>query len=170
MLWAIWLAAATCCAGPLSNAIVGPEQQADSRIRFAKRQQFNKGEPIDAAGKGAIISGERPLLRSSSHPDLAPGGTNQQIDRDNPDNLGAQSTDNGVVPNLKWRFSDSKTRIFKGGWIREQVISDLPASTDLSAAQVHLTKGSYRELHWHSVVSIDPDSHGFAPTWEPMGC
>ena len=93
-----------------------------------------------------------------------PDGTNHQIDLDNPDNLGAQSTDNGIVPNLKWRFSDSKTRIFNGGWVREQVIADLPASTDLSAAQLHLTKGSYRELHWHSVVSTEtPDSHRFPP-------
>ena len=169
MLWAIWLAAATCSAGPLRNSLVGPEQQAESRIQLAKRQQFNIGQPIDATGKGAVILGKRSPLRSNSCPDHVPGGTNNQIDRDNPSNLGAQSTDNGIVPNLKWRFSDSKTRIFKGGWIREQVISDLPASTDLSAAQVHLTKGSYRELHWHSVVSIDPDSNAFSPAWELMG-
>lgn len=159
MLWAIWLAAATCYAGPLRDSLVGLEQQADSGIWLAKRQQFNEGEPIDGKGKGAVISSEPSPVRSSFDPDRAPGGTNNQVDRANPDNLGAQSTDNGPVPNLKWRFSDSKTRIFNGGWIREQVVTDLPASTDLSAAQLHLTKGSYRELHWHSVVSIEPDSH-----------
>ncbi len=66
--------------------------------------------------------------------------------------MGQQSTDNGVVPNVKWSFSDSKTRILAGGWVREQVITDLPSSTDISAAQQHLTKGSIRELHWHRVV------------------
>lgn len=71
---------------------------------------LGKGQPIDSKGKGA------PLL----------GGTNKQIDLQNPDNLGAQSTDNGVVPNLKWSFSDSKTRLLNGGWVREQVIQDLP--------------------------------------------
>jgi hypothetical protein len=80
------------------------------------------------------------------------GGTNHQIDLQNPDNLGQQSTDNGVVPNLKWSFSDSKTRILNGGWAREQVVTDLPSSHDISAAQQHLTKGSIRELHWHRVV------------------
>lgn len=80
------------------------------------------------------------------------GGTNKQIDLQNPDNLGAQSTDNGVVPNLKWSFSDSKTRILAGGWVREQVITDLPASHDIAAAQQHLKKGAIRELHWHRVV------------------
>ena len=83
-----------------------------------------------------------------------PGGTNKQIDLQNPDNLGAQSTDNGVVPNLKWSFSDSKTRLLNGGWVREQVITDLPSSHDIAAAQQHLKKGAIRELHWHRVVGI----------------
>ena len=80
------------------------------------------------------------------------GGTNHALDLQNPDNLGRQSTDNGVVPNLKWSFSDSKTRILRGGWVREQVVTDLPASKQISSAQQHLTKGSIRELHWHRVV------------------
>lgn len=59
MLWAIWLAAATCSASPLRDSVVGPEQQADSRILLVKRQQFNLGQPIDGKGRGAIISSER---------------------------------------------------------------------------------------------------------------
>jgi hypothetical protein len=66
--------------------------------------------------------------------------------------LGQQSTDSGTVPNLKWRFSDSKTRIYPGGWVREQVDNDLPQSHDIAAAQQHLKKGAIRELHWHRVV------------------
>ncbi|KAI5918031.1 RmlC-like cupin domain-containing protein [Camillea tinctor] len=97
---------------------------------------FSDGQPIDGNGKGAPFS----------------GGTNHQIDLQNPDNLGQQSTDNGVVPNLKWSFSDSKTRILRGGWVREQVVTDLPESRDIASAQQHLTKGSIRELHWHRVA------------------
>ncbi|KAI4596890.1 hypothetical protein LQW54_012616 [Pestalotiopsis sp. IQ-011] len=97
---------------------------------------FGDGQPIDGNGKGAAIL----------------GGTNKALDLQNPDNLGQQSTDNGVVPNLKWSFSDSKTRLLKGGWVREQVVTDLPVSTDISAAQQHLTKGSIRELHWHKTA------------------
>ena len=74
------------------------------------------------------------------------------MDIDNPSNLGQQSTDSGTVPNLKWRFSDSKTRIYPGGWVREQVDNDLPQSHDIAAAQQHLKKGAIRELHWHRVV------------------
>src|ERR1700750_457597 len=84
---------------------------------------------------------------------LLSGGTNHQIDLANPDNLGQQPTDNGVVPNLKWSFSDSKTRLLNGGWVREQVVQDLPQSHDIAGAQQHLRKGAIRELHWHRVVS-----------------
>lgn len=77
--------------------------------------------------------------------------------------------DSGLVPNLKWSFSDSRTRLLRGGWVREQVIQDLPSSHDISAAQQHLKKGAVREvsvtlnpcggstltsakLHWHRVA------------------
>ncbi|KAL8940936.1 MAG: hypothetical protein Q9216_002532 [Gyalolechia sp. 2 TL-2023] len=103
------------------------------RPKLEKRQQFEQGQPINAKGNGAPIT----------------GGTNRYLDLQNPDNLGAQSTDSGSVPNLKWSFSDSKMRIFPGGWVREQVITDLPASHDIAGAQLHLTKGAVRELHWH---------------------
>jgi hypothetical protein len=82
------------------------------------------------------------------------GGTNHELDLQNPDNLGRQSTENGIVPNLKWSFSDFKTRILRGGWVREQVIQDLPQSHDITGVQQHLTKGSIRELHWHKVVRL----------------
>ncbi|KAK1138541.1 hypothetical protein N8T08_002427 [Aspergillus melleus] len=98
-----------------------------------KRSGFSDGQPTDDTGKGASIL----------------GGTNEPLDLQNPDNLGRPSTDNGFVPNLKWSFSDSKTRIFNGGWSREQVVQDLPASRDIAGAQQHLRKGAIRELHWH---------------------
>ncbi len=97
------------------------------------------GQPIDDTGRGA------PLL----------GGTNAAVDAQNPDNLGeVPSRDGGTVPNLKWSFSDSKTKLFHGGWTREQVIADLPSSTTVAAAQQHLKKGGIREMHWHRVVSL----------------
>lgn len=81
------------------------------------------------------------------------GGTNHEIDLQNPNGLGQESRDAGSVPNLKWSFSLSKTKIFPGGWVRQQVIQDLPQSHDIAAAQQHLRKGAIRELHWHTVVS-----------------
>ncbi|KAK3996369.1 oxalate decarboxylase oxdD [Cladorrhinum sp. PSN332] len=120
----------------LAQALLGAAIPSPTVENRADGPQFSNGQPIDGKGKGA------PIL----------GGTNKQIDLQNPDNLGQQSTDNGLVPNLKWSFSDSKTKILKGGWVREQVITDLPSSHDIAAAQQHLSKGAIRELHWHRVA------------------
>lgn len=83
---------------------------------------------------------------------ISSGGTNHQLDLQNPDNLGQEPTDAGTVVNLKWSFSDSHARIFNGGWTRTQVVTDLPSSGDIAAAQQHLKKGALRELHWHKVA------------------
>ena len=85
-----------------------------------KRSQFSQGEPIDDNGKGGPILGQFPYLNTGPFSNPLLGGTNHQIDLQNPDNLAAQSTDAGTVPNLKWSFSQSKTRIFNGGWVRER--------------------------------------------------
>jgi hypothetical protein len=115
---------------------------------------FEDGVPDNEEGKGGPISGaldRRFLLRRFL---IQLGVTNHEIDLENPDNLGRQSTDAGNVVNLKWRMSDSKTTPLEGGWMRQQVITDLPASKDIAGAQQYIEKGGIRELHWHRVVSI----------------
>lgn len=78
--------------------------------------------------------------------------TNEAIDEQNIDNVSPPPTDAGVVPNLKWSFSLSHTRLLKGGWVREQVVTDLPVSKQISAAEQRLAPYAYRELHWHRVA------------------
>ncbi|KAL6853078.1 hypothetical protein ACO1O0_007631 [Amphichorda felina] len=109
----------------LSLSLVGEVLGAPHLVKRGE-DKFDEGQPISGDGKGA------PIL----------GGTNPERDLQSPNGLGQQPTDNGIVPNLKWSFSDSKTRILNGGWVREQVIQDLPSSHDIAAAQQHLTKGS----------------------------
>ncbi|KJX94248.1 oxalate decarboxylase like protein [Zymoseptoria brevis] len=122
--------------GEYQETPIGSSHAPDVTVPGYASGELAKGEPNnDDTKKGATLL----------------GGTNSIIDVQNPSNLGQESTDTGVVPNLKWRFSDSKTALFNGGWAREQVITDLPASVDISSAQQHLKKGAYRELHWHRV-------------------
>jgi oxalate decarboxylase len=99
-------------------------------------------------------------ITSDTNNNSLSGGTNDAIDIENPANLGQESTDAGAVKNLKWRFSDSKTRQLPGGWVREQVITDLPASKGIAGAQQHLTKNSIREMHWHRVAEWGYVYHG----------
>ena len=126
--------------------------------RVSKRSDpANSGQPINNEnGRGAPLLGK---MRRLFHKFflilidlLATGGTNKAVDLQNPDQLRTPTTDNGFVPNVKWSFSQSQTRLFPGGWSREQVIQDLPQSHDIAGAQQHLKKGATRELHWHRVV------------------
>lgn len=107
---------------------------------------------VPKGGKQSDPQQTEPIRGSKGAPIL--GGTNKAVDLQNPDQFRAPSTDNGFVPNVKWSFSQSQTRLFNGGWSREQVIEDLPQSHDIAGAQQHLKKGAIRELHWHRVVSI----------------
>jgi oxalate decarboxylase len=140
-------------ANPIEKRLLSTPQS--KHLRFDRRDEpgYAQGQPIDGKGKGAPLLGEllMPSKKYSSTNNRS-GGTERNIDIDNPANLGQESTDAGAVKNLKWRFSDSKTRQLPGGWVREQVITDLPASNDIAGAQQHLTKGSIRELHWHRVA------------------
>lgn len=79
-------------------------------------------------------------------------GSNTAIDEQNVDNLAPPTTDAGVVPNLKWSMSLSHTRLLNGGWVREQVITDLPVAKDIAGAELRLSPNAYRELHWHKVA------------------
>ncbi|OCH90128.1 Bicupin oxalate decarboxylase/oxidase [Obba rivulosa] len=78
--------------------------------------------------------------------------SNHEIDELNVDNVAGPTTDQGTVPNLKWSMSLSHTRLLKGGWVREQTITDLPPSQDLAGAELRLAPNAYRELHWHRVA------------------
>ncbi|RPA74719.1 Bicupin, oxalate decarboxylase/oxidase [Ascobolus immersus RN42] len=104
---------------------------------FLDKRTEDKPHPYNPeTGKGATII----------------GGTNEAIDRQNPSNLTPPPTDAGTVVNLKWAFSDSRTKTLDGGWSRQQTVRDLPPSKDIAAAQQHVTRGSIRELHWHRVA------------------
>lgn len=77
------------------------------------------------------------------------GPTNSERDAQNPDMFIPPRTDNGLLPNLKWSFSDSHMRIEEGGWTRETTVRELPSSPTIAGVMMHLTAGGVREMHWH---------------------
>ncbi|KAI0651084.1 Bicupin oxalate decarboxylase/oxidase [Trametes meyenii] len=103
-------------------------------------------------GQVADFGGQDPQPIRNGNGDTFLANSNHEIDAQNPDNVAAPTTDAGTVPNLKWSFSLSHTRLLKGGWVREQTITDLPPSKDLAAAEIRLSPNAYRELHWHRVA------------------
>ena len=71
------------------------------------------------------------------------------------------ATDGGILPNMKWSFADSHTRIEDGGWARETTIRELPTSKELAGVNMRLEEGAIRELHWHKEVRRSSKSHAY---------
>ncbi|MFC9539887.1 oxalate decarboxylase family bicupin [Lysinibacillus sp. NPDC056959] len=90
-------------------------------------------QPIRKDGAGGVDKGPRDIMR----------------DLENPDLLVPPKTDAGLVPNLKFSFSDTHMVLKHGGWSREITVRDLPIATTLAGINMSLTPGGVRELHWH---------------------
>ncbi|MBN2980915.1 oxalate decarboxylase family bicupin [Cohnella algarum] len=103
-----------------------------------------------------------------------PGPRNVMLDIQNPDLLVPPATDAGIVPNLRFSFSNAHMQLNRGGWSREVTVRDLPVATTLSGVNMRLTPGGVRELHWHKqaewaymllgrvrVTAVDQDGRNF---------
>ncbi|KAI5122010.1 hypothetical protein M0805_001842 [Coniferiporia weirii] len=73
-----------------------------------------------------------------------------QLDQQNPDLFAPPTTDEGLIPNVKWPMALSKNRLLTGGWAREQNVNVLPIATKMASVQMRLEAGAIRELHWHT--------------------
>ncbi|CAM4506742.1 MULTISPECIES: oxalate decarboxylase family bicupin [Paenibacillus] len=115
-------------------------------------------EPIRPDGSGATDPGPRDISR----------------DLENPDMLVPPVTDQGLIPNLKFSFSDTHMQLDHGGWSREITIRELPVATTLAGVNMRLTPGGVRELHWHQqaewsfmidgrarITAVDQDGRNF---------
>ncbi|CUU48568.1 cupin domain-containing protein [Clostridium beijerinckii] len=84
-------------------------------------------------GTGATDQGPRDVLR----------------DLENPNMLVPPSSDTGIIPNLKFSFSDTNMTLRPGGWSREITARELPVATTMAGVNMRLTPGGVREVHWH---------------------
>lgn len=90
-------------------------------------------QPIRNDGAGGIDKGPRDVMRDLQNPDL----------------LVPPVTDNGLIPNIRFSFSDAHMQLNHGGWSREITVRELPIATTLAGVNMSLTPGGVRELHWH---------------------
>lgn len=115
-------------------------------------------QPIRSDGAGAIDSGPRNIMR----------------DLQNPNMLVPPITDAGLLPNLKFSFSDTSMTLNNGGWSREVTARELPIATTIAGVNMSLTAGGVRELHWHQeaewaymllgrarITSVDQEGRNF---------
>ena len=93
----------------------------------------NVPQPIRSDGAGGYDTGPRDIMR----------------DLENPDLLVPPVTDAGLLPIMKFSFSDTSMTLNHGGWSREITVRELPIATTLAGVDMSLTAGGVRELHWH---------------------
>lgn len=78
-----------------------------------------------------------------------PGQTNETLVRLNPSSNMPPPTDHGSVGPLWHSFDLTHRRVQEGGWTHQVTERELPLSKDLAGVNMRLTRGSFRELHWH---------------------
>jgi len=124
----------------------------------SQQSYINIPQPIRSDGAGATDFGPRDIMR----------------DLENPDMLVPPRTDAGLIPNLKFSFSDTHMQLNHGGWSREVTVRELPIATTLAGVNMRLTPGGVRELHWHQqaewaymmlgqarITSVDQEGRNF---------
>jgi oxalate decarboxylase len=100
-----------------------------------------------ASAQSAVPQPERPGYGGNE-----PGPRNLERDRQNPDMLVPPSTDHGMLPNLRFSFSDAHMRLEPGGWTRQVTERELGISKDIAGVNMRLNAGGVRELHWHKAA------------------
>jgi oxalate decarboxylase len=78
-----------------------------------------------------------------------PGPQNLALVKFNPNSDTPPPTDHGVIEPFWYSFDLTHRRVQEGGWTHQVTSRELPASQDIAGVNMRLTKGSFRELHWH---------------------
>lgn len=86
---------------------------------------FQVPQPMRSDGAGGIDKGPRDIMR----------------DLENPDMLVPPTTDAGLIPNLRFSFSDTHMTLNQGGWSREITVRELPIATTMAGVNMSLTPG-----------------------------
>jgi len=79
-----------------------------------------------------------------------PGPENKALLAENPNSNTPPPTDHGDVGPIWYSFDLTKKRIQEGGWTHQVTERELPSSKELAGVNMRLTRGSFRELHWHT--------------------
>src|ERR1700682_5079531 len=84
------------------------------------------------------------------HSSSDPGQENKPLLAENPDSNMPPPTDHGDIGPIWYSFDLARKRLEEGGWTHQVTQRELPPSTELTGVNMRLTRGSFRELHWHT--------------------
>src|ERR1700728_3917139 len=84
------------------------------------------------------------------HSSSDPGQENMPLLAENPNSNTPPPTDHGDIGPIWYSFDLARKRVEEGGWTHQVTQRELPPSTDLAGVNMRITRGSFRELHWHT--------------------
>src|SRR5260370_42323294 len=64
------------------------------------------------------------------------GPTNPAREAQAPDLIAPPPTDHGTLPDLKWSFADTHTRVSEGGWARHTTARELTIAPEFAAGNI----------------------------------
>lgn len=146
-------------------------------LESPSRRSFLEGGSVALAA--AAFAGltanaqERENTREAEHDQSSsdPGQENKVLLDENPNSNMPPPTDHGDVGPIWYSFDLARKRVEEGGWTHQVTQRELPPSTDLTGVNMRLTRGSFRELHWHTADewSIMLDGHARVTVLNPDG-
>src|SRR6202140_2015304 len=86
----------------------------------------------------------------SDHSSSDPGQENMPLLAENPNSNTPPPTDHGDIGPIWYSFDLARKRVQEGGWTHQVTQRELPPSTELTGVNMRITRGSFRELHWHT--------------------
>ncbi len=78
-----------------------------------------------------------------------PAQRNLELVKINPNSNMPPPTDHGSMPVIWHSFDLTHRRVQEGGWTHQVTQQEIPQSKEIAGVNMRLTRGSYRELHWH---------------------
>jgi oxalate decarboxylase len=84
------------------------------------------------------------------HSSSNPGQENKPLLDENPNSNLPPPTDHGDIGPIWYSFDLARKRVEEGGWTHQVTQRELPSSKEITGVNMRLTRGSFRELHWHT--------------------
>jgi oxalate decarboxylase len=106
-----------------------------------------------AAFAGVTANAQQPgdtRKAEGDHSSSDPGQENKPLLDENPSSNMPPPTDHGDIGPIWYSFDLARKRVEEGGWTHQVTQRELPPSTDITGVNMRLTRGSFRELHWHT--------------------
>src|SRR5258708_18562061 len=124
---------------------------------FSRRSVLGMGSAALAAAAFTTFSAhaqtrEGTRQAEGDHSSSNPGQENKPLLLQNPNSNMPPPTDNGDVGPIWYSFDLAHKRIQEGGCTHQVTQRELPSSTDLTAVNMRLTAGSFRQLHFLTSV------------------